>query len=156
MSNPIDNINNTQNFVRVNGKTETKDVQFSASVAAAEGSIVYPNPWANGQYTVADATAGNNFGVIKQTIAATDSDYASVKTVKVEFPRDNNVVWEGNATALAQTDEGTYVDLSNAVTVHDGASSKKVIYVEKYISATRGKFIFAGNLGAWLAMAATS
>lgn len=156
MANPTDKVNNTANFTRVKGKTEIKEVLFSASVAAAEWAIVYPNPGAAGQYTIADATAWNNFGVIRQAITSSDSDYASTKLVQVEFPRENNVVWEGNATALAQTDEGTYVDLTDSVTVNDGASSKKVIYVDKYISATRGQFIFAGNLGAWLAMAATS
>jgi len=156
MANPTDKVNNTQNFVRVKGKTEVKEVLFAASVAAEEGAIVYPDPGNAGQFTIADATAGNNFGVIKQTIATTDSDYASTKLVKIEFPRDNWVVWEWNATALAQTDEWTYVDLTDSVTVNDGASSKKVIYVEKYISATRGQFIFAGNLGAGLSLAATS
>lgn len=157
MANPSDSTNNTRNFVRVKGKTEIIEVLFSASVAAAEGAIVYPNPGAAGQYTVADSTAGNNFGVIRQTIAATDSDYASTKIVKIEVPRENNVEWEGTAGgALAQTHEGTYVDLTDSVTVNEGASSKKVIFVKKYISATRGRFIFAGNLGSGIALAATS
>lgn len=156
MTNPVDKINNTSNFVRVKGKTEIIEVLFSASVAAEEGSIVYPNPGAAGQYTKADSTAGNNFGVLCQTIAATDSDYASTKLVKIEVPRENNVEWEWTATALLQTDEGTYVDLSDEVTVNDGASSKKVIFVKKYISATRWRFIFAWNLGSGIALAATT
>ena len=156
MSNPTDNVNNTANFVRVKGETEIIEVLFSASVAAAEWAIVYPNPWAAGQYTIADATAWNNFWVITQTIATTDDDYASTKLVKIEVPRENNVEWEGTATALAQTDEWTYVDLTDSVTVNDWASSKKVIFVKKYISATKGRFIFAGNLGSGIALAATS
>jgi len=58
MANPSESVNNTGNFVRVRGKTEIIEVLFSASVAAEEGALVYPNPSAAGQYTVADATAG--------------------------------------------------------------------------------------------------
>ncbi len=156
MSNPSDSTNNVRNFVRAKGKTEIIEVLFSASVAAAAGALVYPNPGAAGQYTVADSTAGGNFWVLCKAIAATDTDYASTKMVKIEVPRENNVEWYGNATSLAQTDEGSYVDLTDSVTVDDNATAKKVIFVKKYISATRGKFIFAGNLGSGLALAATT
>lgn len=157
MSNPNDSTNNVSNFVSKKGKTEVIEVLFSASVAATEWAIVYPNPWAAGQYTIADATAGWNFGVIRQTIAATDDDYASTKTVKVEVPRENNVEWEGTAWgALAQTHEWTYVDLTDSVTVDEGSTSKKCVFVKKFISATRWRFIFAGNLGSWTALPATS
>ena len=157
MSNPTDNVNNVSNFVRVKGKTETIEVLFSASVAAEEGALVYPNPAAAGQYTIADATAGGNFGVIKQTIAATDSDYASTKLVKIEVPRENNVEWLGTAAgALAQTHEWTYVDLTDSITINEAASAKKVIFVKKFVSATRGKFILAWNLGSGTAMPATT
>jgi len=46
MANPTDVVNHNENFVRVKGKTQIIDVLFSASVAAEEGSIVYPNPGA--------------------------------------------------------------------------------------------------------------
>jgi len=156
MANPTDNVNNVQNFVRVKGKTEIIQVLFSATVATAEWAFVYPNPSAAGQYTIADATAWGNFGVIRQTIATTDSDYDSTKLVSVEVPTENNVEWLWTATALAQTDEWTYVDISDSVTVNDAASSKKVIFVKKYISATRWKFILAWNVGSGLALAATT
>lgn len=157
MSTPSDNVNNTSNFVSKKGKTVIREVLFSASVAAEEGSVVYPNPWAAGQYTVADATAGNNFGIIRQTIASTDADYASTKLVSVEFPLETGVEWEFTAWgALAQTHEWTYVDLTDATTVDEGSSSKKVILVTKFLTTTRGRGIFAGNAGAWLALPATS
>jgi len=58
MANPTDSVNNVQNFERAKGVTEIVEVLFSASVAVEEGSLVYPNPSAAGQYTKADATAG--------------------------------------------------------------------------------------------------
>lgn len=146
MSTPTDNVNNTGNFVRVKWKTQIREVLFSASVAAEEGGLVYPNPSAAGQYTVADATAGGNMGVIRQTIAATDDDYASTKLVKVEFPIETNVEWEFTAGwALAQTHEWTYIDLTDYVTANEAASTKDVILVTKYISATKGQGILAGS-----------
>ena len=158
MTNPVDKVNNVQNFERAKGKTEVIQVLFSASVAVEEGSLVYPNPAAAGQYTKADATAGWNFGVIRQTIAATDSNYASTKTVSIEVPRDNNVefyftVWAGTFT---QADEGKYVDLNNEKTIAVDTSAKKVFFITKYVSATRGKGILAWNLGSWEALPVTS
>lgn len=148
MSNPIDTVNNNQNFVKVRGETIIREVLFSASVAAEEWGLVYPNPSAAGQYTVADATAGGNMGVIRQTIASTDDDYASTKLVKVEFPTEATVEWEFTAGwALAQTHEWTYIDLTDYKTADETASSKDVILVTKYISTTRWRGILAG---AWL------
>jgi len=59
-------------------------------------------------------------GVICETIASTDSNYASTKLVKIEVPTELNVEWEGTAGgALAQTHEGTYVDLTDYKTVNE-------------------------------------
>jgi len=157
MSNPVDKVNSNANFVRVKGKTEMREVLFSASVAALEWGLVYPNPSAAGQYTVADATAWGNMWVIRQTIASTDSDYASTKLVKVEFPIEQNVEWKFTAGgALAQTHEGTYIDLTDYVTANEAASSKDVILVTKYVSATEGRGILAGNVWAGIWMSATT
>lgn len=158
MSNPIDKINDNSNFVRTKGKTELIEVLFSASVAAEEGSIVYPNPWQAGQYTVADSTAWNNFGVIRQTIAATDLDYASTKKVLIEVPRENNVEWKftvGSGT-FTQADEWKYADLVDEKSVAVDTQSKLVVFITKYVSATEWRCIFAGNLGSGLWLPATS
>ena len=158
MANPVENVNDVSNFVRVKGITEIVEVTLSASVAIAEGWIVYPNPGAAGQYTKADTTAWNNFGVIRQTIAATDADYASTKVVKIEVPRGNNVEWlftVGSGTFTA-ADEGKYADLLTEVTIAVDVQTKKQVFITKYISATRWKLIFAWNTGAGLALPVTS
>jgi len=158
MANPTDSVNNVQNFERAKGVTEIVEVLFSASVAVEEGSLVYPNPSAAGQYTKADATAGWNFGVIRQTIASTDDDYASTKTVKVEVPRENNVewfftVWSGTFT---QADEGKLVDLADEKSVAVDGTTAPTFWITKYISATRWKGILAWNLGSGPALPATT
>lgn len=156
--NPVDKVNDNSNFVRVKGKTEIVEVLFSASVAIEEGSVVYPNPAAAGQYTKADSTAWENFGVIRQTIASTDSDYASTKIVKIEVPRDNNVEWKFvvGAGTFTQADEWKYADLNNEKTVAVDTSTKGHLLITKYVSATEWRCIFAGNVWAGKALPATT
>lgn len=148
MTNPVDKINHSENFVRRQGKTKVIDGIFTASVAAEEGSIVYPDPGNAGQWTIADSTAGNMFGVIRQTIASTDSDYASTKTVKIEIPAEPGVVWEGTVGSgtFTAADVNKYCDLVDGVSVAVDTTSKKSIFIAGYKSSTRGLFIFAGNV----------
>lgn len=158
MANPTDKVNHNENFVRVKGKTKMVEKIFTASVAAEEWSLVYPDPSNPWQVTIADATAGNAFGVIRQTIASTDTDYASTKTVQVEVPAEPWVeweftVWSGTFTAA---DVDKYCDLVDGVSVAVDTQSKNVIYITGYISSTRWKCILAGNLPSWIALAATS
>lgn len=158
MTNPSDKVNSTKNFTRAKGKTELIEVTFAASVAVEEGSLVYPNPAGTSEYIKADSTAGSNFGVIRQTIAATDANYASTKKVLIEVPRENNVEWYFTVGAWTFTtaDENAYVDLQDEKSVNVDASSKKQIFIRKYISATKGTCILAGNLGSGLALPATT
>ena len=158
MANPIDTTNNTSNFVRLQGVTSTKEVLFSASVAVEEGSLVYPNPAQAGQYTKADSTAGWHFAVIKKTIASTDSDFASTKLVEVEVPRDNGVefkftVW---AWTFTQADEGKYADLTDEKSVAVDTSTKKQVFITKFISSTEWRCTLAWNLWAGEALPTTS
>lgn len=158
MTNPVDKVNHVENFVRVKGRTKMIEGVFTASVAAEEGAIVYPDPGNAGQWTIADSTAGNAFGVIRQTIASTDSDYASTKTVQIEVPDEPAVEWEGTigSGTFTAADVNKYCDLVDGVSVAVDTQSKNVVFVAGYVSATRGRFIFAGNLPAGLAMAATT
>lgn len=158
MATPNDKINNTQNFVRVKGQTRMDTVILSASVAVEEGSILYPDPANAGQYTKADSTAGDNFVVIRETIATTDSNYASTKAVIVEVPAENNVEWEftvGSGTFTA-ADVAKYADLSSEKAVAVDTSVKKQVFIKSYASATKGTCIFAGNLGSGMALPVTT
>lgn len=156
-TNPIQPTNKTQNFVLIKGKTRLVKVILTASVAAEEWSVLYPD-WGNaGQYTTADATAGGKFVVIRQTIASTDDDFASTKQVLVEEPVDASVEWEFTVTwTFTAAAVGTYVDLSTTKVVDADASSKKVVFITKFINSTRGRGSFAGNVAAWTAMPATT
>lgn len=158
MSNPIDTPNNVSNFARARGKTESTEVTLAGSIAAEEGSILYPDPSNPGQYTIADATAGGNFVVIRQTIASTDDDFATAKRVLCDMPRDNNVEFHFTVGAgtFTSADEGKYADLNDEKSVAVDTSTKKQVFITKFVSATRGKCILAGNLGSGEALPVTS
>ena len=134
--------NNTWNFVRLKGKTKMVKRLFAASVAAEEWAIVYPNgSWA---LTISDATAWTWFWVIRQTIASTDSDYASTKMVLVEIPVEANVEWLFTVWSWTFT----AADVSKAVDLHtdwlsvavDGTTAP-VLIITWYISSTKWKCV---------------
>lgn len=147
MANPADKTNKVSNFVRYRGQTKFGTVRIAASVAAEEGSILYPD--GSGTYALATATKGDNFVIYRgQTILSTDSDYASIKDVKVEIPLNNDVEWlatvgTGSATAAM---EGTYKDLKDSKSIDVTASAKKVVFIKKFLSSTQVVVTFAGNL----------
>ena len=131
---------------------------MAASVAAEEGSVMYPDPGNAGQYTIADATAGGHFGVLRTTISTTDADYATTKTVKIEVPAEAGVEWKfivGSGTFTAE-DVGKYADLADEKTVAVDVVTKKHLLITKFVSAIEGRCEFAGNAGIGQALAATS
>lgn len=151
--------NDVGNFYRASGRTITKEVRIKASTAIEDGAIVYPDPAGVNKWTLADSTAGENFGVIREAVASTDSDYASsTKTKLVEFPSESGVEWFGTVGAgtFAEDDVNKYVDLNDSISVDVDTSTKDQLYVAGFISSTRGRFIFAGNVPAGKAMPATS
>jgi hypothetical protein len=137
--NPTDKTNSVKYFTRFAGKTKMGEVILTASVAATDGSILYPDPGNAGQYTIADSTAGGNFVVIRQTVASTDANYASAKTVAVEIPVEANVEWSflvGSGTFTA-ADVGKYCDLVDEKSLAVDTQSKLVAFITRYISATQ-------------------
>ena len=81
-------------------------------------------------------------GVIVKTIAATDSDYATARTVPVQVPVERYTEWEGDVTSgLVATDMGAEVDLTDGATVNRAASAIKAVRMTKFISATKGFFL---------------
>lgn len=112
---------------------------MTASTAITKGAIV---SWASGLLIPATSstTALSHVGVIKRTIASTDTDYAtSARLVPVEVPLEKNVIWLADfTTTLLSTDVGAEVDLTDSLTVNRGASSIDACIIAGYISATKG------------------
>ena len=134
-------------FIKYKGKTVTRWLPVTTSTAITKGSIV---SWSSGLLIAATSstTALSHAGVIKKTIASTDSDYATARLVPVEVPVEKNVIWLADfTTTLVTTDIGAEVDLTDALTVNRGASSVDACIIAGYISATKGYVTINFNAG---------
>ena len=106
-----------------------------ASQVFTEGALVYPN--GSGQVIPADATSGRHVGVIAETVAATDDNYATADVlVAVDVPVENWVQWRVTAVAAVADDILEEIDLTDSVTADRSASSKDALLVTEVLSAT--------------------
>lgn len=143
-------------FLRLTGserKTLPNKIAKKASVAMSPGYAVIGT---SGQVDVATssapsiASAGTNFlGIATQTIASTDTDYASTTPVVVE-QIDPTAVYlaDSTSTAVATTTAliGSFVDLTDAGTVNPGGSTTKAVKIVGVIDATHLLVTFNPNL----------
>ncbi len=131
---------------RAQGKTKLMFLPMTASTAVSGGTLM---TFSSGKLIAATSTTAGHeiIGVLRHTIAATDSDYATdARLVEVEVPVEKNVVWEIDVTSgLVAADVGTYDDLTDGATVNRGASTYDIAYCVKVISSTKGQFIL--NIG---------
>jgi len=85
-------------------------------------------------------------GILDKTVATTDADYATARTLPVIVPIEKHVVYEGTVTSgLVAADVGLEQDLTSAVAVNRGASSVDVVKCVKRLSATLGEFFIKFN-----------
>ena len=77
-------------------------------------------------------------GLIKKTIASTDSDYTSTTRVPVEVGnQDSEYLFDASTTAAALTDCGEFVDYVSATrSVNVGVSTEDDVFVTQFISTT--------------------
>ncbi len=131
-------------FTRHKGKTVTRWLPVTTSTTFTKGDIV---AWSSGLLIKATTTsaAKTHVGVIKKTIAATDSDYATARLVPVEVPLEKMVEWRSTGVALVATENGLWQDLASAGTVDRAGSTYDAVQQKGIIFATEGIFIL--NLG---------
>ena len=122
-----------------NGRTKVVTLPRTASTTFTKDSLVY---WASGYLIPADPTSGDHVGIILESVASTDSDFATSGDVKVEVPVDKQCEFEADVTGtLTAALVGTTMDLSTALVVNQGGTSKNVVTCTKFISATKGRFV---------------
>ena len=132
-------------FVRHQGKTKLMSLPVTPSTAFSAGALV---AFSSGLLIPATSTTPGNqiVGVIRHTIATTDSDYASSRLVEVEVPVEMNTVWQVAVTSgLVVGDIGLYQDLTDSLTVNRGASTYDIVQCVGVLSATSGLFLL--NIG---------
>lgn len=123
-------------------------LSVTPSTAIAKGALV---AWSSGLLIAATSTTAPSTiaGVLAKTIAATDTDYASTRTVPVEVPCEAGVVWLADVTATAVVaDQGLFCDLTDASTVNRGASTYDVFQVQHFLTTTKcDGFLNIGTFG---------
>ena len=131
-------------FTRFRGKTVTRWLPVTTSTTFTKGDVV---AWASGLLIKATTTsaAKTHVGVIKKTIAATDSDYATARLVPVEIPVEKMVQWTSTGTALVATENGLWMDLTAAGAVDRAGSTYDAVQQVGIINTTNGIFVL--NLG---------
>jgi len=124
-------------FILHRGKTKTMYFPRPASQAFTAGQLCYFN--GSGQVIPADATSGDHIGVIQETVASTDADYATADVkVPILVPIERFVEWEvdTNGTAVAD-DIGLAIDLTDALNANRAASAKDALLVTGFKSSTK-------------------
>ena len=127
-------------FILRQGKTKTMLLPVTASTALTKDTLV---TFSSGLLIAATSSTASAdiVGVVRKTIASTDSDYAtSGRLIPVEVPTERYTVWEGTTASAVSTDIGIETDLTDAGTVNRGATSVKAVRMNKLLSATRGLF----------------
>lgn len=132
-------------FRRISGKPRLEWWPKKASTAFSYGALVYPD--GAGAVQPADSTSGEHIGVIMKAVTSADSDYASTTMVPIDVVGEDDVFEADVTGTLTAAKVGTYMDLSDSVTVNAGATSKNVVLCVGFISATKGLFKITARIG---------
>ncbi len=132
---------------RSSGVSNIKELPSAASTAlVANGAVVLTS----GVLAKAASTDLNIAGIVLQTRASTDSDYASAKPVLVDMLQEGAEVFCDNVTGtLTAAMVGTYLNLSSTAGVVLDAGSSSATEAQflcvKFVSATSGFFVLNGS-----------
>lgn len=81
-------------FKPIKGAYKIESLPFTASVALAKGTLV---EWTSGHLAAADDNDTDVAGILAETIAATDADYATTGKLKqVIVPTEKHVLYEAS------------------------------------------------------------
>jgi len=125
-------------FKRISGRPKVEWYQKDASVAFANGGLVYWN--GTGEIIPADATSGDHAGVILRDVLSTDDDYAtSLAKVPVDVPTTEDIfevdVETGTLTTAMVGNQYDLVADGDAIDVT--ATSKKVVTIVGFVSSSK-------------------
>lgn len=127
----------------VKGKTIIKHLPKTASVTFTAGNLVQMT---SGYVATATNQSVEHVGIILESVASTDSDFASATKVAVEVPVEPSAELEADVTGtLVTTSVGVAYDLSDASTVNKAGTTYKVLTCKQFISATKGRFSLNSN-----------
>jgi hypothetical protein len=124
-------------FIRLTGKPNIEWYAKTVSTAISNGALVYAG--GSGGLIPADSTSGDHVGIAMKDVASTDADYASATKIPVDVPREGDefIVDVSTGTALTAAMVGNRYDLTDSLNINVGATSKKVVTITRFISATK-------------------
>lgn len=122
-------------FLRAAGSPNVEFWNKTASTAFNVGDLVYDGGSLN--ILPADSTSGDHIGVCLKKVASTDDDYASTTKIPVDVAAENDIFEVDCGGAATTALIGTFIDLTNAYTANEAASSKDALLVVGVISASK-------------------
>lgn len=121
-------------FRTIQGKTKKVYLPMPASLALVAGTLV---ELASGVISASDDNDTQIEGILSQTYATTDADYASTKLAPVEVPVERHVIFRHEGTSgFSSSDIGGEYGISSSSVVDQTDTTNKVFKVVRVISAT--------------------
>lgn len=119
------------------GTWKTRWYPKKASTAFNKWGLVYPD--GSGAVQPADSTSGEHLGIGLKTVASTDSDYALNTFIPVAVPvgMDATAIADVGTGTLTTAMVGLYRDLKDDNEIDVSATSKNVVFIEKFISSSK-------------------
>jgi len=128
-------------FAPHRGKWKMRHFPVTVSTVLAEGSLV---EFTSGQLAAADDGDTVVAGILVKAIAATDSDYATARSVPVMVPLDSNAeVMASGQSGFTTADIGVEYGISDAVTLDQTDTSGDIFRV---LAVSNGGANVVGNL----------
>jgi hypothetical protein len=133
----------------IEGDVEIRPYTAPASTAFAFNDVVTRD--ANGRLAKATSSTPRSeiLGLIQQTIASTDSDYASTKTVPVLLVCECEADFEADVDtgSLTTAMVGQRFDLNDENGINVSSQGQKSVEIVRYLSATKArvKFVVGGD-----------
>lgn len=127
-------------IIEYRGNWETKYFRKKASTAIAANTFVAESS-DDDTIEPADASDAAVIGIAMKDVASTDADYAALTRIPVRVPMDSTAECLcDTAGTLAITDEGELMDLTDAATINQAASSTDIVKLKQFVSTGKGVF----------------
>lgn len=129
------NLKSYMSFKLYKGRTKIEWLPVTTSTALVRDTLV---EFTSGLIAAADADDTVLAGVLVKTIASSDTDYASARSVGIRTPIEKNVIWEADTGgSFVASDIGTEYGISDSGTVDRTETTAKVFLVTEVLSATK-------------------
>jgi len=117
----------------------TSTVFTSGDAVAMSGGLVIE--------ATSSTTPVLTIGLIRHSIASTDSNYATARLVEVEVPMEKGIIVEATTASATASNIGIEYDLSDARTVNLSGTSIKIFMPVTIVSSTlvQGFMKFLGS-----------